>query len=168
MLWCFLSLQEPIPLHLITRISFGLSATVTGVASIRCNWGKEIYFIWFGNSFEGLTRRTLGGICGCVTVTSSEVTSPSSWSSTTPESSKDESLLFPSPLLLLACLLCRWPRFGASVLLGCSVSAPRYSAIWMCFGGGKARGSLGDALLWRGEGLGLGVTDLQFKISRKP
>lgn len=42
------------------------------------------------------------------------------------------------------------------------MSAPRYSAICTCLGGGRARGCFGDALLCLGEGLGLGVTDLKF------
>lgn len=102
MLWFFFFfffLQLPTPLHLITLISLGLNATVTGVTSILCK-KIVIYVLVLFCLRVGSTRTNVGRW----EVTSSDVTSASSWSSTTPESSKEDSRLLPS-LLLLVCLL---------------------------------------------------------------
>lgn len=90
------------PLHLIIWISRGESAVVNGVTS-RCNYGNKIQFddIDFESQFVRF-RITLTS----VPATCANSMSCSSWSSTTPESSRDDSRLPPPSLVFeLACRL---------------------------------------------------------------
>jgi len=144
---CFLVLT---PLHLSTRISRlpVLTDTVTGAGgqSGRICWFGWILPCSFGDfSCDFSTRCSRNSRLSC---SSADVTSSPSWSSTTPESSKDDCWL----LLLLACLECNIPRFGANrwTVLGSN-------GLGLMFWSGKWEGRTLECL---GLGLGLGVIDL--------
>jgi len=141
---CFLVFT---PLHLSTRISRlpVLTDTVTGAGwqsglawVLPCSLGD---FSW---PFSARCSRDSRLSCS-----SADVTSSPSWSSTTPESSSEDCWL----LLLLACLECSMPRFGAKrwTILGSG-------GLGLIFWSGKWQGRTLECL---GLGLGLGVTDLQ-------
>lgn len=138
---CFLVFT---PLHLSTRISRlpVLTDTVTGAGgqSGRICWASWTLLCSLGDFSVRWSR---------LSCSSADVTSSPSWSSTTPESSKEDCWL----LLLLACLECNMPRLGASrwTVLG---SGGLGLMVWS----GKWQGRTLECL---GLGLGLGVMDLQ-------
>lgn len=147
---CFLVLT---PLHLSTRISRlpVLTDTVTGAGGQSgrgCGWASWVLLSSLGDFSCDLSARcSRDSRLSCCS--SADVTSSPSWSSTTPESSSDDCWL----LLLLACLECSMPRFGASrwTVLGSG-------NLGLMFWSGKWEGRTLECL---GLGLGLGVTDLQ-------
>lgn len=138
---CFLFLT---PLHLSTLISRFpvLTDTVTGAGG-RSHLGSI-----FLCSYVRSCRSILCSRCSRRSCSSADVTSSPSWSSTTPESSRDDCWL----LLLLACLECNMPRCGANLWTVLTSGGFGVTA-WS----GRCEGRTFE---WRGLGLGLGVTDL--------